>query len=50
MVYHVLNILSTKVRFKTYMLRSGLCDYSDVYVVVKGRVPVEGNNVAKTRN
>ena len=32
------------------MLRSGLCDYIDAYVVVKGIITVEGNNVAKTRN
>ena len=32
------------------MLRSDLCDYSDAYIVVKGRKTVEGNNVAQTRN
>ena len=26
------------IRFKTSMLRSDLCDYSDAYVVVKGRI------------
>ena len=26
------------IRFKTSMLRSDLCDYSDVYIVVKGRI------------
>ena len=25
-----------QIRFKTSMLRSGLCDYSDAYIVVKG--------------
>ena len=39
-----------KIRFKTLMLRSDLCDYSDAYVVVKGRITVEGDNNAKTRN
>ena len=29
-------------RFKTSMLRSDLCDYSDVYIVVKGNITVEG--------
>ena len=32
------------------MLRSDLCDYSDAYVVVKGIITAEGDNVAKTRN
>ena len=32
------------------MLTSDLCDYSDVYIVVKGTITAEGNNVAKTRN
>ena len=27
-----------QIRFKTSMLRSDLCDYSDVYIVVKGEV------------
>ena len=29
---------SKKLRFKTPMLRSDLCDYSDAYIVVKGNV------------
>ena len=32
------------------MLRSDLCDYSDAYVVVKGIITAEGDNVAKTRS
>ena len=31
-------------RFKTSVLRSDLCDYSDAYFVVKGRITVEGDN------
>ena len=27
-------------RFKTSMLKSDLCDYSDEYIVVKGRISV----------
>ena len=27
---------SKQIRFKTSMLRSDLCDYSDAYIVVKG--------------
>ena len=30
-------------RFKTSMLRSDLCDYSDAYIVVKGIVTVSAN-------
>ena len=36
-----------QIRFKTPMLRSGLCNYSDAYYVVKGVVTVEG---AEDRN
>ena len=31
---------SKQIRFKTSMLRSDLCDYSDVYIVVEGRITV----------
>ena len=30
-----------QIRFKTSMLRSDLCDYSDSYIVVKGTITVE---------
>ena len=30
--------LSKQIRFKTSMLRSDLCDFSDVYIVVKGTI------------
>ena len=29
-----------QIRFKTSMLRSDLCDYSDAYIVVKGNITV----------
>ena len=32
------------------MLRSDLCDYSDTYIVVKGRISVTGTNNATRRN
>ena len=32
------------------MLRSDLCNYSNVYIVVKERETVEGDNDDKTRN
>ena len=38
------------VRFKTPMLRSDLCNYSDAYIVVKGAVTVEGTNGVNKTN
>ena len=35
--------VNKKIRFKTSILRSELCDYSDAYIVVKGRITVVGN-------
>ena len=35
---------SKPIRFKTSMLRSDLCDYSDVYVWVKGKITVTNPN------
>ena len=41
------NSFSTKqIRFKTSMLRSSLCDYSDAYIIVKGNITVN-NTVAE---
>ena len=34
---------SEQIRFKTSMLRSVLCDFSDAYIVVKGRVTASFN-------
>ena len=36
--------LNKQIRFKTAMLRTRLCDYSDAYVLVKGNITV--NNTA----
>ena len=36
--------------FKTSMLRSGLCDFSDAYIVVKGEVTVTGEIDASKKN
>ena len=33
-----------QIKFQTSMLRSSLCDYSDVYILVKGNIAV--NNTA----
>ena len=32
------------------MLRPDLCDYSDVYIAVKGRISVRGTNDANKNN
>ena len=37
-----------QIRFKTAMLRSSLCDYSDAYILVKGNISV--NNTAAANN
>ena len=40
-----------QIRFKTSMLRSDLCDYSDAYIVVKGTITVTNpNSVCMTKN
>ena len=33
-----------QIRFKTSMLRSDLCDYSDAYIVVKGDITLKKTN------
>ena len=38
------------IKFKTSMLRSDLCDYSDAYIVVKGIINVTGTNANNRRN
>ena len=45
------------IRFKTLMLRSNLCDYSDAYILVKGTITVRAlgvnnnaNNIRDKRN
>ena len=39
-----------QIRFKTSMLRSDLCDYSDAYIVVKGSITLDGVANANKRN
>ena len=41
--------VNKNLRFKSSMLRSD-CDYSDVYIVVKGRISVTGTDTANRRN
>ena len=38
------------IRFKTPMLRSNLCYYSDAYTLVKGTITVAGNNLRDRQN
>ena len=40
--------VNKNIRFKTSKWRSDLFDYSDAYIVVKGRITVEGDNDDKT--
>ena len=47
--------VNRQINFKTSMLRSSLCDYSDAYILVKGNITVnntaaadaDGNNTCK---
>ena len=34
--------VNSQIKFKTTMLRSSLCDYSDVYILVKGTITIAG--------
>ena len=40
-------INQNKIRIKTSMLRSDLCDFNDAYIVVKGTITVNAPNNAK---
>ena len=42
--------VNKEIRIKTSMLRSDLCDFSDVYIVVKGTITVVRPNAAKTHH
>ena len=39
-----------EIRIKTPILRSDLCDFSDVYIAVKGDITLEDDNDANKRN
>ena len=39
-----------QIRFKTSMLRSSLCDYSDAYIVVKRNMTIENKAIRKQPN
>ena len=38
------------IRFKTPMLRSDLCDYADVYILINGTITVAGNHLRDRQN
>ena len=38
------------VRFKTCMLRSDLCDYADVYILINGTITAAGNHARGRKN
>ena len=42
--------VNKNIRFKSSMLRSDLCDYSDAYIVVKGTITVEEDDDSNKRN
>ena len=34
--------VNSKLKFKTTILKSSLCDYSDSYILVKGKITITG--------
>ena len=40
--------INSQIRFKTTMLKSSLCDYSDAYILVKGTISVTNTAAAGT--
>ena len=34
--------VNSQIKFKTTMLKSSLCDYSDAYIIVKGKIAITG--------
>ena len=36
-----------QIRFKTTMLKSSLCDYSDAYILVKGKITITGAGASR---
>ena len=42
--------VNRNIRFKILLSRSDLCDYSDAYIAVKGKITVERDNDDKARN
>ena len=46
------NYTNNDIRFKTTMLRSNLCDYADLYMLVKGIITItgEGDNAGEIKS
>ena len=42
--------VNKNIKFKTSILRSDLCNYSNAYIVPKGTTTVEGNNDDEKRS
>ena len=40
--------VNSQIKFKTTMLKSGLCDYSDAYVLVEGKIAITGEGAYTT--
>ena len=38
--------VNSQIKFKTTMLKSSLCDYSDAYIIVKGTIAINGRGAA----
>ena len=38
--------VNSQIKFKTIMLKSSLCDYSDAYILVKGNIDVNNTGAA----
>ena len=34
--------INSQIKFKTTMLKSSLCDYSDAYILLKGKITITG--------
>ena len=37
--------VASQIKFKTTMLKSSLCDYSDAYILVKGKITIAGQEM-----
>ena len=42
--------VNKNVRFKTLLIRSNLCNYSDAYIIVKGTITAKGDDNDKNGN
>ena len=46
--WHGTYIINSQIKFKAMMLKSGLSDYSDPYILVKGTIIVQKTAAADT--